>query len=242
MTVALGLTTVGRQSAPVEAAHTLEAALDQLFTLRHVAATEVLLVRHGESDFEDAGHCEQPRDLPLSANGREQAMLLAVRLQGAGIDAVYSSPARCALETAAYLTAPHGLPISRCSDLRDVSVQLDDPASAAGGVSTERDIVRQLVAEPRWDSLPGLEPSRSFRHRAIAAVEGIVARHDVERVAIVTHSSVINAYLSMTLGIARDVFFLPAHASISVARSAGDLYAVTCLNDVAHIAEPLRSY
>ena len=78
-----------------------------------------------------------------------------------------------------------------------------------------------------------------FRRRVIQAIEGIIAKHPGERIAIVCHGGVINAYLSMVLGIQRDVFFMPSHASVSTVRSAGDLYAVTQLNDTAHLASAL---
>jgi broad specificity phosphatase PhoE len=54
-------------------------------------------------------------------------------------------------------------------------------------------------------------------------------------VVVVTHGSLINAYLSMVLDIPRDYFFEPDHASISTVRSHRDLYAVRAINDTAHL-------
>lgn len=228
---------------PVVTAEAVASAFEQLFTLRHTAAAEISFVRHGQPDFRAAVHGDVPIDFPLSHAGREQAMLLATRLERSAVAAVYASPQRCAAETAAYLAAPHGLPVARCGDLRDVSF---DPRKVGRlnscGTSLQRDIVRRLIAEPRWNSLPGFEPSTSFRRRAIVAIEGIVSRHPGEHVLIVTHSSVINAYLSMLLGVPRDVFVLPAHASLSTVRASGDLYAVAHLNDVGHLTQSLQSY
>ena len=51
-----------------------------------------------------------------------------------------------------------------------------------------------------------------------------------------THSSVINAYLSMILGIPRDEFFAPEYTSISVVRWSEDRYGPRSLNDVAHLS------
>ena len=67
------------------------------------------------------------------------------------------------------------------------------------------------------------------------AVEGIVAHHAGKRVVLVTHAGAINAYFSTVLDIARDMFFLPEHASISVLRVLRDLYAVQNLNDFSHL-------
>jgi probable phosphoglycerate mutase len=66
-------------------------------------------------------------------------------------------------------------------------------------------------------------------------VDAIISEHTGERVVLVTHAGVINAYMSMVLGIERDMFFLPEHASISVLRVMRDLYAVQNLNDYSHL-------
>jgi broad specificity phosphatase PhoE len=73
-------------------------------------------------------------------------------------------------------------------------------------------------------------------------MEAIVARHPGERVAVVCSAETINAYVSMALGVQRDVLFLPGHASISTLHLSGELYAVQHLNDNAHLAPALQSY
>ncbi len=227
---------------PAIAPKALSDAFKQLFSFRRVGAAEVLLVRHGEPDYDGIRGNESPLDPPLTARGREQAMLLAAQLERSSVNAVYSSTMRRAAETAAYIAAVNSLLVARIDDLREVSYdpeaveRLDD-----GGPSLAGDLARRFVATPRWDSLPGFEPSRTFRRRVIEAIEGIISRHPGERVAIVCHSGVINAYLSMLLGIQRDVFFMPAHASVSTIRSSGDRYAVVQLNDTAHLSSALQS-
>jgi probable phosphoglycerate mutase len=86
----------------------------------------------------------------------------------------------------------------------------------------------------------GFGPSRSFRRRSIEAIESIVATHRGRRAAVVTHASVINAYLTMVLGIQRDVFFWPDHASITRLRCTGELYALRSLNETSHLSQAGR--
>lgn len=227
---------------PAVAPKALADALEQLFSLQRVGAAEVLLVRHGEPDYNAVRADESPLDPPLTAKGREQVMLLAAQLERSSVDAVYSSTMRRAAETAAYIAAVQGLPIARLDDLREID---NDPEVVEhmddGGPSLACDLARRFVATPRWDVFPGFEQSRTFRRRVIEAIEGVIARHPGERVVVVCHGGVINVYLSMLLGIQRDMFFMPAHASVSTLRSSGDLYAVVQLNDVAHLAPALQS-
>ena len=51
----------------------------------------------------------------------------------------------------------------------------------------------------------------------------------------VTNQAAINGYLSMVLGIERDMFFQPEFASVSTVRASRDLYAVRAVNDCAHL-------
>jgi len=93
----------------------------------------------------------------------------------------------------------------------------------------------RFAEDPRWDALPGFGPSGEFRKRAIQAIEGVLAGHQGRRSVIVTHSSVINAFVSMLLEVPRDIFFAADHASLCVVRARGELHAVRTLNDTSHL-------
>jgi broad specificity phosphatase PhoE len=124
----------------------------------------------------------------------------------------------------------------RMPQLRDLSL---NPAALNGVAADPQKLVSQTVVRfinnPRWDALRGVEPTRHFRHRVVQTLEGIVAAHPGSTVVVVTHQAIINAYLSMVLGIQRDMFFRPEFASVSTLRVLGDLYAVQDLNDHAHL-------
>ena len=90
----------------------------------------MLLVRHGEPDYDAVYENESPLDPPLTAKGREQAMLLAAQLERFPVNAVYSSTMRRAAETAAYIAAVHSTRVARVDDLREVSYDPEaDPAA-----------------------------------------------------------------------------------------------------------------
>ncbi|MCU1390852.1 MAG: hypothetical protein JWL72_4190, partial [Ilumatobacteraceae bacterium] len=76
-----------------------------------------------------------------------------------------------------------------------------------------------------------------FCGRVIAAVDAIVDQHRGQRVAVVCHGGVINAYLARVLGIADSVgFFYPNYTSIHRVMAAGSgQRQIVTVNETAHL-------
>jgi probable phosphoglycerate mutase len=222
---------------PAEDSATAVGTFENLFRLAATDTTEVVFVRHAEPDYRAVEPGNGELDPPLTERGRYQALRLAQRMESMQVDAIYTSSMRRALETAAIIAAAKDLPVIRTPELREVAVgsrvlnngTKDDPQKLAS------EVLIRFLNNPRWDAIKGMEPTRLFRHRVVQAVDAIISQHPGQRVLLVTHAGVINAYLTMVLGIERDMFFLPEHASISVLRVMRDLYAVQNLNDFSHL-------
>jgi broad specificity phosphatase PhoE len=72
-------------------------------------STDVLLVRHGETDDNAADRFQGQLDSRLNDRGREQSLALADTLAGEGLRALYSSPLSRARETAEIIGRRLGL-------------------------------------------------------------------------------------------------------------------------------------
>ncbi len=92
-----------------------------------------------------------------------------------------------------------------------------------------------MLREKSWDVYPYSESSHDFRRRTINAIEGIIAANEGHRVVVACHGGVINAYIGHIVGSPYDMFFRPAHASISVVAAGDGLRALHGLNDVHHL-------
>jgi probable phosphoglycerate mutase len=90
------------------------------------------------------------------------------------------------------------------------------------------------AAVAEWMSPEAEERRQAFRRTVVDAVESIAARHAGQRVAVVCHGGVINAYLSHVLSMASTMWFEPAYTSVSRAL-VGDRTQVVSVNEAPHL-------
>lgn len=202
------------------------------------------LIRHGQSDFDSEEMVSTPRgeqfDPPLSATGREQAQLLARRLQvmdPPGV--VYSSTMRRTRETIAPYATAVGAEVLEDDQLVEAHIGEWERVSFWDILREDEDMLyRVRHQEPVWRHAPGVEQLGPFRERVRRAVEGILARHDQGNVVVVCHGGVINAYLAPIMGVDHEMFFLPENTSLNSVDVNDDIRSVRFLNDVLHLTDP----
>lgn len=207
-------------------------------------ATTILLVRHGESAPEVADRPFPQRDghgdPPLAPEGREQARRVGERLaaehrDGLDVDAVYVTTLQRTHQTAERLLELLGHEARVVPELREVHLG-DWEGSFRARVSSGDPIFGQVLAEERWDMIPGAEPADDFRARLRAGVEAIAAEHPDGRVVAVVHGGVIGQLLAMATGSRGFAFVGADNGSISeiVVQADGE-WRVRRFNDVAHL-------
>jgi probable phosphoglycerate mutase len=146
--------------------------------------TTVLLVRHGETDWNREHRWQGWTDVPLNELGRQQAAELAARLRTVPFDAVYSSDLSRALETAEVVAAEHGLSAIADSGLREIDV-----GSWSGLTKAE---IQERFAGAWPDDA---ETSEAHAARVRAAASRILREHAQGTVLLVTHGGTIRALL-----------------------------------------------
>jgi broad specificity phosphatase PhoE len=147
--------------------------------------TTLLLVRHGETDWNRDGRFQGHSDVPLNETGRMQAAALATSLADERIDAVYASDLSRALDTAAPVADAHGLSVEQWPDLREKRF------------GTWEGLTRQEISERFPDTRPGHsgdgETSEEMTSRVLGALGRIAARHECETVLVVSHGGPLRA-------------------------------------------------
>jgi broad specificity phosphatase PhoE len=133
--------------------------------------TELLIARHGETDWNREQRWQGHADPPLNELGRAQADELAEALAGEELEAIYSSDLRRAFETAEIVGRRLGLPVTSDPDLREIDV-----GSWSG-------LTREQLEGREWDG----ESKELHGRRVLEAVRRIAAQHPEGRVLVVTH-------------------------------------------------------
>ena len=159
----------------------------------------VLLLRHGESDWNAAKRFQGRSDRPLTPLGRQQAKALASELaSSSSLSVIYTSPLRRALETAAVVGEQVGLEPVPDDDLREVDV------GSWTGLSRAEVEARYPDAFERWlDGGEGWDDGESYAEmsaRVLAALVRISGSHPGDELLVVSHGGPIRAIQAAAAG------------------------------------------
>ena len=154
--------------------------------------TELLFIRHGETDWNRQQRFQGQIDVPLNATGQAQAVRVAARLATDRHAALFSSDLLRARETAAPLAAAWRLAPVALAGFREqnfgVLEGLDVPT-----IKARHPELWLRWLEHRADyALPGGESLRQFHDRVMAAVGELAAARSGKRLAVVTHGGVLD--------------------------------------------------
>ena len=166
--------------------------------------TELLFIRHGETDWNRQQRFQGQIDVPLNATGHAQAARLAQRLGADRFDAFYTSDLGRARETAAPLATAWGQQPVAVPGLREQSFGVWEGLD----VPTIKDRYGAMWQD--WlhhhgnFALPGGESLRQFHARVLIAVRDLAAQAPGQRLVIVTHGGVLDMLWRTAHGLSLD--------------------------------------
>ncbi len=162
--------------------------------------TTIVMVRHGETEWNRENRFQGHADPPLNEAGRVQAQELADELAGEIFEAAYASPLERAHETALILAARLDLDVRLSDALCEVDV-----GSWSGLTRTEVE-ARFPDSYSRWleygDGWDDGETYDELGARVVAGLRRIAVAHPDGQVLTVTHGGPIRSALAATAGVA----------------------------------------
>ena len=200
------------------------------------------LVRHGETEWNRTGRMQGHTGVPLSAEGRRQATLLAERLRRVDFTAVYCSDLPRAAETAGIIAAGRDLAITPDSDLREFSygewegLTLAEVETRHPGTLAER---IEAGGNLGWTAPGGesaLDAIRRVRRFTTRASESLGAR---ENILVVAHGGSVRALAVCLLDLADDDFwkFRVDNNAVAIVADHDGSRVLESWNDTSHLAD-----
>lgn len=168
---------------------------------RPEANARILLVRHGQTDWNKAGKLQGQVDIPLNEVGRAQAAEAARGLLDSGITRIVTSTLGRAMETGAIIAAHLGLPdptqdeglleraYGEFEGVRDGDLPADVRTTLHPG--HERDPRQTEEAGFAAGIMPGVERSYDCGERGVATMKRLRARYPQDNLLLVSHGTLI---------------------------------------------------
>jgi alpha-ribazole phosphatase len=203
----------------------------------------LLLIRHGQTNWNLEQRFQGQSDIPLNETGRKQAQALAERLAAEQFDAIYSSDLQRAAETANIICESQ---IHADTRLREVSfgdwegltydeIKAKHPETLA---AWEADIFKN--APPNGETLEGLAA------RVQSMLDELREKHQDQRILIVAHGGVLQTLICLALKLPPTMYwqFHLSTASLSEVAFYPAGAILNSLNDTSHLpkAAPKKAW
>lgn len=200
--------------------------------------TEIYLIRHAQAEGNRFRIIQGHWDGYVTAQGRREIALLEARLRTIPFAAVYASDLYRARLTAAAVARPQGLAVQTDRALRELNAGSWEGAFFGNIQHEQPELARAFVFDAESWRLPDAETFAELGERMAAALERIAARHEGQRVAVVSHGAAIRAGLSRLLSLdMKDRERLPmcGNTAVNILCCENGRWRAEVLNDTGHL-------
>lgn len=199
--------------------------------------TKLILVRHGQTVWNKELKYQGHSDIALTTAGSEQATLVARRLAGEDIAAVYASDLSRAFITAQAIAKPRNLPVMPITDLREINFGQWEGLTYEQIYAQWPDVLGKWYTNPDEVTIPGGESFRELKDRAMRAIDELIARHHKQTIAVVSHGGTIRTILCAALNVHLNYVWniQQDNTAVNIIKYYHDRPVVTLMNDTHHL-------
>lgn len=166
--------------------------------------TEIVLIRHGQTLWNQQGRMQGQHDSPLTELGLRQARQLAHRLKVLSFAALYSSDLGRAHQTARYVADETGHEIVADARLRERHFGVFEGLTRSEIETLHPQDYAHFASRDPAFVVPRGESALAFRERIMACFSDIAARHAGGTVVVVSHGLVLDMLYRQATGMALD--------------------------------------
>ena len=208
--------------------------------------TRIILVRHGQTEWNRVERFRGRADVPLNETGLAQAKATGQRVASdASLSeewqpvAIYSSPLSRAVKTAEAIAQHFNLPVQVHPGIADIDYGQWQGLTPDEVKARWPEIHHAWYNAPHTARIPGGETLQDLRARGMAAVNELAARHAGQTFVMVGHTVINRIILLGVLGLGNDHFWRLKQdtCAINVFEVDGGEFTLASLNDTCHLRE-----
>ena len=196
---------------------------------------KILLLRHGETDWNAQMRFQGRLDVPLNGKGQLQAAAVSERVKQWGPESVWVSPQKRALETAGIVTG-HSIEYFHVTpDLCEVGFGVWEGKSVQDFEKEKNSLYQEWKKIP-FSVIPDKgEQVGEVMGRAARVLE-ILAESESKRCLVVAHGGILRAIVAQAMGIRFEAAWKMkfSNCSLSGLEFSSGKYTVSFLNDIVH--------
>ena len=200
--------------------------------------TRMILVRHGETEWNRQEHFRGHTDVPLNETGLAQAKAMAQRVAAEWRPvAIYSSPLARAVKTAEAVAWHFDLRIEVNPGLIDIDYGEWQGLTPAEAKERWPEVVDAWYNAPHTAHIPGGETLDELRARGLKTVNELSMLHRGQTIVLVSHTVMNRIILLGVLGLGNDRFWRLRQdtCAINVFEGEGGVFTLGSLNDTYHL-------
>lgn len=161
---------------------------------------KIYFTRHGLTEYNKERIIQGLLDSPLTLEGKEKAKELGARLKDEGIEIIYSSDQKRAMDSAKIINEALKIDIISDRRLREVSMLSHEGMTWAESVATDPDREDLIMQRPDLFNEGGIYPYRDALEDAIAFIFELI-KTNYEKVLVMTHGSKLRVITTVLEGL-----------------------------------------
>ena len=197
----------------------------------------LLIVRHGETEWNAEGRIQGHTDIGLSENGAQQARSLGQRLADRQIDVAYSSDLKRTSETARLALGHRNVVLNETPRLREYHKGIFEGMTLTEIQTQFPDEYPKYLEKDLSYAPEGGETTRDVSTRMASIIQEIKAKHLDETVLVVSHGGALRAAMVSLLGMPLEGnwSFVFGNCGLTMVDTFADNAVLRLFNDTSHI-------
>lgn len=196
-------------------------------------ATKLILIRHGQTDWNNKKRYCGFSDAGINYSGRKQMVRLKRKIVRIKIQRRYSSDLKRAVQSAEIIFKKNR--VNKLAALREIRFGAFEGLSHRQLLRKYRVIYTKWLDSPYKTPIPNGENLKHFKNRVIRAISEIISKDKNKTIAIICHGGVISVFLNYILKSRGFWNWIPYSGSVTVIEFKNKIAVLKVFNDISHL-------